>query len=184
MKAERAYYLDAVQNDMAPMIFRGQWQLCSLEMFDDFFKASNQPYATGVQKLKSPSSTGSFSLMSGPVSLMQPALRAFLECAFRSQAIARSLRIINALQSKAPAASDTIPSMAELGLPKEVGIDPFNGKPMIVKKTPEGWLAYSVGKNLQDDGGQLGNNLDNGFGPKKYMAEEEEKETGKEKTEK
>ena len=83
----------------------------------------------------------------------------------------RAIRILNALQKKAPIDSDKIPTMAELGLPDDVGIDPFNGKTMIIKKLPEGWLVYSVGENLQDDGGKVEEESDNkpldvGFGPK------------------
>ncbi len=180
IKGERAYCLDALQNEMPPII-NGQWQLAALEMFDDFFKCSKEPYSTGVGKMKPPSGT-SFSLRSGPISLSLPALKAFLEASFRNQAMVRSLRIINALQRKALAEGDKIPSMEELGLPKETGVDPFNGQAMIVKKTPEGWLVYSVGQNLQDDGGKLGDRLDAGFGPQKYMAEEEEKEADAKKT--
>lgn len=69
--------------------------------------------------------------------------------------------------------------MAELGLPDEVGVDPFNGKPMIIKKLPQGWLVYSVGLNLKDDGGNFergddGQPLDVGFGPKTSEVETKE----------
>jgi hypothetical protein len=182
MKTERAYSLDAT-DEVSPSLLNNQWKLCALEMFDDFFKYSNQPYATGVNKMGLPSNMTSYSLLSGPAKLMLPACKSTIECAFRSQASVRALRIINALQSKASAEGDKIPGVAELGLPKEVGIDPFNGQAMIVKKTPEGWLVYSVGRNLQDDGGKLGVFSDVGFGPKKFMAEEEEKGTNEKTTE-
>lgn len=32
--------------------------------------------------------------------------------------------------------------------------DPFNGKPLIYKTTPEGFLVYSIGQNLKDDKGE------------------------------
>ena len=91
--------------------------------------------------------------------------------AYRSQALVRAVQIINALQKKSPIDGDKIPTMAELGLPDEAGIDPFNGEPMIIKKLPDGWLVYSVGENLKDDGGKVeeeanGPPLDVGFGPK------------------
>lgn len=180
MKIERAYCLDTLQNEMPGYLPLAQWQLAALDMFDDYFKYSNLPYSTGASKMNAPSRT-TFSILSGPVSQMLPACKATLEAAIRCQAAERSLRIINALQRK-EIAGDKIPSMEELGLPKEVGIDPFNGQPMIIKKTPEGWLVYSIGKNLRDDGGDLSNSLDVGFGPKKYMEEQEVKEVEANKT--
>jgi len=55
--------------------------------------------------------------------------------------------------------------LAELGLPAEVTTDPFNGQPLHVVKRPNGWLLYSVDMNLKDDGGQVGQYSDSGFGP-------------------
>ncbi len=58
-----------------------------------------------------------------------------------------------------------MPKLSELGLPAEATIDPFNGEPLHVKRLPQGWLVYSVGRNLQDDGGKLDDNSDIGVGP-------------------
>ena len=81
---------------------------------------------------------------------------------------------INALQKKSPQ-DDRVPRMAELGLPDEAGIDPFNGKPLIIKKFPKGWAVYSVGRNLVDDGGNWRNGLDEGYGPELPKVEPEKK---------
>jgi hypothetical protein len=89
-------------------------------------------------------------------------------------ALVRSLRIINALQNKPPKSGGS-PRMAEIGLPDEVGVDPFNGKPLIIKKLPEGWKVYSVGRNLKDDGGDGCRGDDEGFGPRILKAEAEKK---------
>jgi hypothetical protein len=164
MHGERAYCLDSIK-EMPAYLISSQWQLYTLEYFEDFFKYSTQPYFTGVSKGFAQPSSMIGKIASGPVTLMLPALQAVLECAFRSQAMTRSLRIINALQKNSPA-DGKIPGMAELGLPADVGLDPFNGKPMIIKKLPEGWQVYSVGKNMKDDGGQFEQSLDHGFGPK------------------
>ncbi|MGA2797164.1 MAG: hypothetical protein ABSE63_06290 [Thermoguttaceae bacterium] len=109
-----------------------------------------------------------------------PVLHQTLISAYRAQALVRALCIINALQRTNPADNDKTPTMAELGLPNEVGIDPFNGKTMIIKKLANGWLVYSVGENLQDDGGKVeeeSNNkpLDVGFGPKTAPKQAQEK---------
>ena len=72
----------------------------------------------------------------------------------------RCLRVLNALQGRAeksdPEPTDPqVPKLSQLGLPTEATIDPFTGKPLHVKRLPEGWLIYSVGKDLKDDGGEV-----------------------------
>jgi hypothetical protein len=111
-----------------------------------------------------------------------PKLQQALRETYRSQALIRSMRILNALQKINPGESNANPTITELGLPDDVGIDPFNGKPMIIKKLPEGWLVYSVGENLQDDGGKVEEELKNGpldvgFGPKTAKPQLKEKES-------
>jgi hypothetical protein len=81
----------------------------------------------------------------------------------------RCLRVLNAVQRCAPAASDSAPKLTELGLPLATTTDPFTdpytGEPLHVKKLPEGWLVYSVGWNGKDDGGNFERRLDIGVGP-------------------
>jgi hypothetical protein len=76
--------------------------------------------------------------------------------------------VLNALQAKAAPDAKEPPRLSDLGLPPEATIDPFNGQPLHVKKLPQGWLVYSVGQNLVDDGGVLGSDpktSDVGVGP-------------------
>lgn len=58
------------------------------------------------------------------------------------------------------------------GIEEDLPEDPFNAQTLMANKTAAGWLVYSVGLNLQDDGGDLGTpdqNLretpDIGYGP-------------------
>ncbi len=80
--------------------------------------------------------------------------------------MSRCLRILNALQSRANMTGDQIPKLADLGLPLEATIDPYNSEPLHLKKTQAGWWVYSVGRNLADDGGKLDGITDIGAGPK------------------
>jgi len=41
---------------------------------------------------------------------------------------------------------------------REIPIDPYSGRPLGYRKTADGFLLYSWGVNLKDDGGQLGTN--------------------------
>jgi hypothetical protein len=101
---------------------------------------------------------------------LETSLGPLRQAAERVRAQGRSLRVVNALQARVPAGSDTVPKLAELGLPAEATADPYNGEPLHVKKLPEGWLVYSVGANLVDDGGKLEKVVDVGFGPLKPEA--------------
>jgi hypothetical protein len=82
---------------------------------------------------------------------------------------------LNALQTHLPAGSDAAPKLAELGLPIETTTDPFTGERLHIKKTPRGWLVYSVGENLQDDGGKIDDyRTDVGVGPPPLAAKPDE----------
>jgi hypothetical protein len=85
------------------------------------------------------------------------------------RAVIRSLRVVSALQTHVPKGSTEIPRLSDLGLPAEMTTDPFNGEPLHVKRLPQGWLVYSVGEDLTDDGGKLSPcqlpGCDRGVGP-------------------
>ncbi len=97
--------------------------------------------------------------------LVCPAMKAPYEIVTRARATIRCLRVLNAIQAHVPAGSKEVPKLSNLGLPAEATTDPFNGEPLHVKRLPQGWLVYSVGKNLRDDGGKLDDGSDIGVGP-------------------
>ena len=170
LKTERAFSLDRFNHEIPWSLFSYHRQLGVLNAYEEYLNYSLKPYSDWANEddLKGAISETNFNTL---VELLRPALRGTLIATYRNQAWIRAIRIINALQGKLPAGSNKIPTMAELGLPDEVGVDPFNGKPMIIKKLPQGWLVYSLGKNLKDDGGKFGKSgenpgLDFGFGPK------------------
>ena len=83
-----------------------------------------------------------------------------------AQARIRCLRILNALQTHVLLDRAVVPKLADLGLPLKTTTDPFSGEPLHIKKIPNGWLVYSVGLNLQDDGGKIDDyQTDVGVGP-------------------
>jgi hypothetical protein len=73
----------------------------------------------------------------------------------RTTARLRALRILNALGDGDANPMEGDVALDTLGLPVDATTDPFNGKPLIVKRLPEGWQIYSVSVNLVDDGGNL-----------------------------
>jgi hypothetical protein len=102
----------------------------------------------------------------GPLTgLIHPALQHSHDAMVRIQAHFRALRVLNALLKREQAGVTDEPKLTDLGLPAEVVTDPFNGQPLHLEKRPGGWLVYSVGVNLKDDGGDLTDNHDVGVGP-------------------
>lgn len=89
------------------------------------------------------------------VQLLAPGLQAMQDAVCRAQAQLRCLRILNVLTRSNLPADAAEPKLTDLGLPADVLVDPYNGEPLRLKKLPEGWLIYSVGKNLKDDGGKV-----------------------------
>jgi hypothetical protein len=102
--------------------------------------------------------------------------KATYQAVIRVRATIRSLRVLSALQRHVPPGSDKTPKLTELGLPAEAITDPYTGEPLHVKKTPQGWLVYSVGPNGEDDGGKLDNpnTGDVGVGPPQATAKPDE----------
>jgi hypothetical protein len=58
-----------------------------------------------------------------------------------------------------------VTGLADLGLSEDGTTDPFTGQPLLMKRLPDGWVIYSVGKDLNDDGGQVDDLTDFGLGP-------------------
>jgi hypothetical protein len=71
---------------------------------------------------------------------------------FAELALSRCLMVVDGLQQHGPWSEDTVPKLEGLGLSPETIVDPFNGEPLHVKRYLGGWLVYSVGSNLRDDG--------------------------------
>lgn len=94
--------------------------------------------------------------------LVAPAIGAASDANHRITAQLRCLRVLNALVQR-PADAPPTADLNNLGLPADAITDPFNGQPLIIRPTPEGWIIYSVGRKLKDDGGEgLFNEEDNG----------------------
>jgi hypothetical protein len=173
LRSERAYTLASVREWRSSGAFllmtRGLWSdvtLRFLDLYDDALEDTARPYAeVASRKNATARRRGSPNPLGPLVSQLEPSLVACRAPAERTRALARSLRLLNALQVRVPAESDRVPNLTDLGLPAEAMIDPFNGDSMKVKKLPEGWVAYSVGKDGVDDGGTLDGNTDIGVGP-------------------
>ncbi len=171
LSTEKAYVLTAIDEfPWAKSWFRrgftNEGKLMAIQLIDHYSQNASRHFWDVTSDKKSEIAAPQkrqfysvvvFDLLGPPIALSRLTMES-------SRASIRSLRVLNALQAKSVSA-DEVPKLSELGLPESETIDPFNGQPLIVKKLPEGWLVYSVGRNLADDGGKFDNREDDGVGP-------------------
>lgn len=140
--------------------------LHALAFFDQQLSDTARPFAEVIAEEKAATQTQrrSGNMYQVVLALLEPAVKAARDAAERVRAMSRSLRVLNALQARATS-GDAAPKLSELGLPEEVIRDPFNGQPLKFQRLPDGWMVYSVGRNLTNDGGKLDDATDVGFGP-------------------
>ena len=62
---------------------------------------------------------------------------------------------MNAIQGSPVLANADNVDLRKLGLPADAMIDPFTEMPLFIRKTESGWLIYSVGFDLKDNGGDV-----------------------------
>jgi hypothetical protein len=156
LKSERVFVVGSYMNTLPGrnfwLVSRGRWNIQEadcLSMFPSLIVLANDPdaYRKAISALE-----GQGSILAD---LLKPALNAAFAAMTRVRAEIRCLRVLNAIQARGLEGSEKAPKLSELGLPPETTTDPFNGQPLHVKKLPEGWLIYSVGSNLEDDGGTV-----------------------------
>jgi hypothetical protein len=95
---------------------------------------------------------------------MVPPLVSSFGALARNQAMIRCLRVFNRLLVQDPDGTKGL-AIDQLGLPADAITDPYDGKPLRMMHGANGWKVYSVGQNLQDDGGRLDDQSDVGVGP-------------------
>jgi len=175
LKSERSHVVASFRN-IIPLrnfwlISRGMWNMqesACLETFPAVIALAGEPDSYRETNGVISRIYGEISQKTSPLAaLLMPALRSQHDAVTRVRAMIRCLRVLNALQTHVLAGSNEVPKLTDLGLPAEAITDPFNGQPLHVKKTPRGWLVYSVGLNLQDDAGKIDDviNGDVGVGP-------------------
>jgi hypothetical protein len=171
LKSERAFMRESFRNSVPArncwLVMRALWNVqesSCLDLFEPCLAmADNPPPLREVEKRLAETAKPNW----GMAALAWPGMGGAFAAGPRSLAQVRSLRVVNALQTHVPPGSNETPKLGELGLPAETCTDPFTGEPLCVKKTPQGWIVYSVGRNYVDDGGKVEdpNDGDVGVGP-------------------
>ena len=98
-------------------------------------------------------------------SMVAPALNAGHEASTRNQALSRTLRVLNAIQSVPGLMTADQIDTSSLSLPAAATIDPFTDQPLVIRKQGASWLVYSLGFDLKDDGGEVDEGKDVGIAP-------------------
>ena len=159
LKTDRAYGIDVGRSNKLLAVFQKQ-------ELNSYLKLMNAEIAIGpkshyeLENLKKKDAKKGLGFLAKN---MDPALEASREAMNRCRAMFRCLRILNAIHASAKDAEKV--HVDALGLPEKITIDPYNGKPLTVKKIEHGWVVYSVGTNRTDEGGKLKDLADVGFGP-------------------
>ena len=93
------------------------------------------------------------------LTILMPAIGKVNQIAYRNRIDSEATLTILAViqyQKQYGQAPDSLDDLVEKGLLKEVSIDPFSDKPLVYRKTDDGFILYSVGFNFIDDGGVSG----------------------------
>ncbi len=145
-------------------------KLAYLESFDEPLGLISKPYgqvATAIRACDDHQTGGVVTAM------VRPAIGAAFDCANRDLAYVRCLRLLNAMQMRESIGASNQNVFAGIDLSKDVTIDPFTGGQLIARDTPGGWLIYSVGDDLKNDGGKLNQMRDVGVGPSECWVDED-----------
>lgn len=155
IKSERAFGIDSFRELSSTFgMLTGQWN-SYLEMMNEEIQVGSKAHFE-TKNLRS-------SNFSSLTQMGKDALDAGRESANRSEALVRCLRILNAIHSHPEFKAES--DFGLLNLPKEVGIDPYSGKSLLIRSTAAGWLVYSVGRDETDSGGSISDLKDIGLAP-------------------
>jgi len=93
-----------------------------------------------------------------PVSVLIPALGAVNRTAHRHKAqvdaLITTLAVIRFKQSTGDY-PESLDDLVAAGYLKNLPMDPWSDKPLVYKRTDDGFMLYGVGSNFKDDGGQV-----------------------------
>ena len=159
LKTDRAFGMETLRSMPGRMFARGQ--------LTEYLKVMNEHVSMGAKSHYELTDSEPIQAKGAHAKNMQPALESSREAMNRIRTNIRCLRVLNAIHWKAKDADNV--DIDAIGLPHQITVDPYNGKPLNVKSTNLGWIVYSVGKDRQDGGGQLKQLADVGVGPPELM---------------
>ena len=169
LKSERVFYIHSFRQQIPfPTRLLPNFLLdesSGLDTFARLIKIADQPrykVSAELAEIEKQASQGGVL-----TALLSPALFASRGSEDRTQALMRCTRVLTALDAFLEQEPTATPTLQQLDLPADAKIDPLTGDPLKLKQTDNGWIVYSVGADLVDQGGNLGkeNTDDVGVGP-------------------
>jgi hypothetical protein len=134
-----------------------------LDLVQEQIELAPKPYDEFVSSVKNFIATrGRFTPLAD---LWFPAAQKAREADERTRGVVRCLRVLNGLQRAGVKPANGEPKLDALKLPAGATSDPFTGEPLHVKVVGGDWVIYTVGPDLQDNGGDLAGGKDFGVGP-------------------
>jgi hypothetical protein len=183
LKTERATAGDALEpisRSESPVLYRTfgwivkRHYLGSMQMLDDVIVESGKPWLVFRRALKPGGTLSPLTKYGILGKLLAPAVEASVEARDRDVSQLRALRVFNALRVYAEKHEREARGLADLEMREDAAMDPVTERPLIVKRTENGWLVYGVGKNGLDDGGAVHDEMkDYGVGPKPRLPQDD-----------
>lgn len=174
LRTERAYAISSLDSQAAQsgkfasafagLILRSQFAGV-LDLFDALLPVADVPWHDAESPRRPRGALATPTPYGTLANLLVPAMRATYEAHTRDIALVRALRAYNALRAYSERTGVEAAGLDQLDLPKEATIDPYSGEPLKLKAATAGWTVYSIGKDGQDDGGNIGKQQDVGVGP-------------------
>lgn len=167
LKAERVHGIASFRTmfpGKLPLWFARNWEVDCLDMMAAEIQMGASPKHMIAKDLAS--QQAKVTAGSTLPRLLYPALQAVREALDRVRSGGRCLAVLSAFQQTATEGGDDGLDLDGLDLDERFTTDPYTGKPLLTKQTPQGWVVYSVGRNGKDDGGAIGAPFeDTGAGP-------------------
>jgi hypothetical protein len=120
--------------------------------------AASAPWPDRIDAISSADAHGLPPQYFGPGVITRQRLEAFVSGGLRPMITNRAIRIAVAVEryrrEHGEMLPETLQSLVPAYLPS-VPIDPYTGQPMRFVKEQAGYVAYSVGSNRRDDGGDV-----------------------------
>lgn len=180
LRSERAYAISTLDfqaaqtgpfaSPFASLILRRQFAGV-LDLFDELLPMAHVPWYDPESPRRPGGALATPTRYGTLANLIVPAMLATYEAHTRDIALVRALRAYNALRAYSDRTGVEAAGIDELDLPKEATIDPYSGDPLKLKVATGLWTVYSVGKDGQDDGGNIDRQKDVGVGPPTREAE-------------
>lgn len=166
IRSERAYGLDQMERTLPLGRYgpaRPMYQNTLTYYLDtlDYYQ-SWRPEASDNPAERPPAK--GFSPWNKVVDLLVPAVEVSQNAGRTALAEIRCLRVQLRIWKRTAAAGEKAEiTWNAIDLPEADKTDPFSRQPLTIRRTEEGWVVYSVGRDLRDDGGEFEDQADVGM---------------------